>query len=453
MLAAMEPSALLDLAAITDAQLGVRHFRVEERISQLFAIEVLAVSPRADLDLEMMVGYGAALRLAAAGGGYRVWGGLCTDAEHVGTGVDGVASYRLQIRPMLWRTSQRMSRRVFQNQNAIEVATSVLREWGIEPVVGMQRRALNRHEYRVQLDESDYAFVARQLEEQGISYVFEHIPPPPEAAHHIASMTLILSDQLECWRERPEALVNAGTTQGRPAFPFVSNVRLGRAVRPGRVSLRGYDYRSHAQLTLAAEARGGNEAELGYERYRYLPKAFVTDAGADQRAGMAAAQVLLDAERSAARLVSMSSNVIDMPPGTRFRIDTHERESLCDDAGLLLVGATIEGDVNGEWAVALEAIPIADALAAETAAVFCPAQVTPKPRVMGLQSAVVVGPVGEEIHTDEFGRVKVQFHWDRLGRSDGASSCWIRVSQSWAGGGYGASQLPRVGHEVIVGFF
>src|SRR5205085_3733369 len=126
-------------------------------------------------------------------------------------------------------------------------------------------------------------------------------------------------------------------------------------------------------------------------------------------------------------------------------IADHPSRELARARRLLAVAQTIEGSRDGDWVVRGQAMFADDP--------YRPALVTPKPRIAGLQSALVVGPPGEEIHTDEFGRVRVQFHWDREGKWDDGSSCWMRVSQGWAGHGFGMIVIPRIGHEVLVGFF
>jgi len=143
-------------------------------------------------------------------------------------------------------------------------------------------------------------------------------------------------------------------------------------------------------------------------------------------------------------LVSFETNVVDLWPGRRFSIDHHPHAELDSARKLLVTEFSLEATPGGEWHM-------------EGSAVFSdvpyrPAVRTPKPKINSVQSATVVGPAGTEIHTDEFGRVRVQFPWDREGKSDDNSSCWIRVSQGWAGTGYGMMVIPRLGHEVLVGF-
>lgn len=163
-----------------------------------------------------------------------------------------------------------------------------------------------------------------------------------------------------------------------------------------------------------------------------------------QKMGHDRAQKQLESARAARRSVTFETNAMDLAPGTVFAIGHHGRKDLGEDKKLLVTEFSAEGTNDGEWSMS-GAATFADVP-------YRPPMKTSKPSVQGMQSAVVVGPRGEEIHTDEHGRVRVQFHWDREGQGDEGSSCWMRVSQGWAGTGYGVVAIPRVGHEVLVAF-
>jgi type VI secretion system secreted protein VgrG len=160
--------------------------------------------------------------------------------------------------------------------------------------------------------------------------------------------------------------------------------------------------------------------------------------------GRALAERSLASLRGDARVVAFETNVHALAPGVIFALDTYARAELEGDPSLLVIASTLGGLHDGAWSHSVRVV--------FAGAPFRPPQRTPKPRLVGVQSAVVVGPKGEEIHTDELGRVRVQFAWDREGKLDEESSCWIRVSQGWAGAAYGMAMIPRVGQEVLVGF-
>ncbi len=166
--------------------------------------------------------------------------------------------------------------------------------------------------------------------------------------------------------------------------------------------------------------------------------------GHDENFGTTLAERGLAADRTGRRAVTFDAGVVDLTPGSVFGIDGHPHPDLQAPQSFLVTEHQHEGSNDGEWSAAGLAV-----MANER---YRPPQTTPRPKVRGVQSATVVGPPGQEIHTDEFGRVRVQFPWDRLGQSDDDSSVWLRVSQGWAGPGFGAFTLPRVGHEVLVSF-
>jgi type VI secretion system secreted protein VgrG len=439
--------------------LSVRSFALEDGLSRLFAVRVTAAA-RVDLSLDAIAGHPAAFRLATGDPAqpFAVWSGLCADVELTEVEPSGVSRYALAIVPELWRCTQRRNSRIFQHQSAVDIAVALLGEWGMEPVVRLEPEAFPIHEYRVQLDESDFAFLSRTLEHAGISYFFEQAHPRGAEKNddrELSSMHLVLTDRPAVTGPRHAAPVRyAGNASDESNTPCIRRVRLGRSVRPGRASLAGYDYRSSPDLRLYAEARASVASELAYERFVYAPEVFLEEPRGNARSspcgaavreelGAEAAALELERARTGQRAVSFATNVLPLAPGVVFQLDEHPRADLSEP--LLVTARRLSGEIDEVWRVEAEASFAADP--------WRPACVTPKPRVMGVQSAMVVGPPGEEIFTDELGRVKVQFHWDRYGARDETSSCWIRVNQIWAGAGYGVSHVPRVGSEVIVDFF
>lgn len=443
--------------ADTKLTMAVRAFAIHEGLDRLFDVLVTAGSRDAELDLETVVGHAAAFRILGAddGGPLRFWSGICREIEQIGVADDGLSIYLLRIVPDLWRLTQRSNRRIFQHVTAVDVAKTILSEWGLSVELRLQGAALPRHEYRVQLDESDFAFLCRQLEEAGVSYWFEPGAPRKEGDKLLEQMKLVLGIEPQRAAARRSEIPVRSASEHDDAGPYVRDVRVSRSVRPGRYTLRGHEFRASPELMLLAEAQAHHELERNYELYRFAPLSFLNEApdggarGAvlDERAGAAAAQLGLDRERSGRVTVRFGTNLLDLVPGFAVSITGHPRVELCYPEALLVVGAEWHGDVGSEWQIAIEAVPASEPYRARL--------VTPKPRAHGLESAVVVGPASgdEDIHTDEYGRVKVHFHWDRQGAFDESASSWLRVSQGWAGNGYGTVHIPRVGTEVLIGFF
>ena len=432
--------------------LDVRQFSVVERMSSLFEITLLVVAENADIDFEQVIGQPASFTM---GGGFedaptsRAWTCICSEMQQIAVEETGLSTYHLVLVPSLWLTTQRRNHRMFQQLSEIDIVLEVLDDWGIKPVQHLTS-TYKKRKYRVQYGESDFAFISRMLEDAGVSFYFES---------EGGVSRLVLSDA-------PQA------NKARPGIPFrdspspadrehVTSVRVGRRVRPGKYTMRDHDYRKDPsfKLVAAGAAPKATDVEQKLERYHYTPGAFLfgADKGestphADDKGktrtddGEAAilAQKRLDAKRGAARTVTFETNVLDLAPGVVTTILDHPRSDLAPGERLLIVEASRHGTAGAEWSAHCEA------RSAKVA--YRPALTTPKPRVSGIESATVVGPAGEEIHTDEFGRVRVHFHWDRESKMDDNSSCWIHVSQPWGGSGYGGTNLPRIGQEVIVDF-
>jgi type VI secretion system secreted protein VgrG len=229
------------------------------------------------------------------------------------------------------------------------------------------------------------------------------------------------------------------------------------SARYGSLVIRDRDFRRPSlEVNSTASSTAGSKSAI--EVYEFMPgqslavgaksaSAPIADADgsvrADPRALQAFAQRRIDGHRASHRRITFTTNVLDLAPGVVTAISGHPRGDLGADRNLLVVSTVLEGQEQAGFRALVQAV-LAEAP-------FRPPQSTSKPAALGLMTATVVGPAGEEIYTDEFGRVRVQFPWDRDGKLDQHSSCWIRVSQGWGGTGYGLMAIPRVGQEVLVG--
>ena len=437
-----------------EPSLSVRRFTVTEGISTLWTVSVWARSGDASIDLESIAGKTAKLRVASELadsrlGGERVWDGLCVQIAQVAPEATGLSTYQLDFRPLVWKLTQRRNHRIFQRASVPEIAEQILDEWRIPRDIAVDRAKYPKLEYRAQYGESDHAFLSRMLEEAGIAYAFTETR---------GGTRLLLSDALR-----------AGVPRGGAQIPYLENtmapgetevvmdVRLFEEVRPGAHGIHDHDFRNPARA-LYGEAPKAAPPEDRYEETYYTPSGFLVETpgkggetpAADDRgtyrydpsAGADRATRALEAVRTGRRAVAFRTNAVDLRPGEVLAIGSHPRPDLATP--LLVTRQTIEGASDSEW--------VAHTHAVFTDVPYRPPLGTPKPRAKGIQCAIVVGPPGQEIHTDEFGRVRVQFPWDRVGKRNDGSSCWVRVSQGWAGPGYGMLTLPRIGQEVLVAF-
>ncbi len=443
------PVLELSFASKEDS-LSVRHFAVREEISNLFEVDILARSPLDEIDLEAIVDHGAGFGMNSGvvwlTATNRVWTGICAHMELVQTEAIGLSTYFIKIVPDLWRTTLRRNYRIFQHMKIPDIVQKVLKEWQIEPVLKLSGE-YPEHEYRVQYGETDFAFISRMLEEAGISYFFAHEPPKTK---------LVLTDEPTVPGPRPP-LPFVDNPNQEAEKEFVTKVKLTQKVKPGRFTYRDFDFRKNLDYQLFQEARA--KTELMYEQYHYDPGSFWFEPGSGgdtpvaddkgvartiEKEAKARVTRELDAARRTRRVVAYKTNVIDLSPGTNMMITPHPRGDISSKK-LLVISSELQGTPDDEWTITGEAV--------YTDVPYRPDRKTMRARVQGVQSAVVVGPPGEEIHVDEFGRIRVQFHWDREGTYTDNSSCWIRVSQGWAGAGYGLLNLPRVGQEVLVEFY
>ncbi|MBK8254730.1 MAG: type VI secretion system tip protein VgrG [Polyangiaceae bacterium] len=438
---------LLQVEVASGDQLDIRHFSIHERMNQLFGIGLRVVSDNSDINFDQVVGQPAGLTIRSAHHERR-FTGIVSRFRQVGVEDHGLSTYELEIVPALWLLTQRRNHRVFQHKSELDIVRDLLAEWKI-PYVERLSDNYPKRKYRVQYGESDFAFCSRMLEDAGVSFYFELVDGETQLVLHDAPQSNSLRLPPIPYRENP----SDGDLE------HVTQVNIERKVRPGKYTVRDHDYRRPASYKLLASSENGLNVESKLERFHYVPGSFLfeTDKGeatpsADDKGryrtvepeGAKIAQKRLDAKRAVARSISFQTNAIDLSPGAVVSFLDHPKSEVSPSKRLLVLASQFEGTHSGDWAHSIESV--------RAELPYRPPLVTAKPRVLGVESATVVGPPGEEISTDEFGRVRVHFHWDRESRMDDNSSCWIHVSQPWGGTGFGGTNLPRIGQEVIVDF-
>ncbi|MBN1853273.1 MAG: type VI secretion system tip protein VgrG, partial [Pirellulales bacterium] len=297
------------------------------------------------------------------------------------------------------------------------------------------------HEYCVQYRETDFAFVSRLMEEEGIFYYFRH-----ENGKH----TLVLADDATAYYELDDSQVEFGDpnhTSGNQ--DQIKEWQHGYSYQPGKFAHTDYNFKTPAKILMATENTVVNFANnKAFEVYDYHGR------HRDTERGRALARVRMEALEVSHNVAHGESTYRSFSPGGKFKFERHRTRAEVGQSYLLSYVETLAslGDsyITGVGEGEFEFKNRFRCISADT--VYRPPSDTPKPVVEGPQTAVVVGPAGEEIYTDEHSRVKVQFHWDREGRKDEYSSCWIRVSQAHAGKGWGYIDIPRIGEAVIVDF-
>jgi type VI secretion system secreted protein VgrG len=408
-----------------------------EALSSLYRFTVQFKSASPDIDCQAMIGERCAVELETDRRGQRWLSGQMIDFAAVGhEGRHWV--YEATLAPRLWHASRRADFRIWQNQSVPDILYQVLGENAVRFDMRLKAR-YKSWTYLVQYRETDLSFICRQLEHEGIFFWFEHAAD---------GETLVLADHLSAHPVFPGygSMPYYSGLQTRPDRDHFDAWRLTRRVEPGRLIHTDYDFeRPAADLTTEhADPRG--HLFDHYTRFHY-PGDYIDPGDGSQYA----ANTLERLQRQQETL-HLSGRVRGAAPGHRLTLTEHPRADQNRELTLVAVSYDIAdndyegaaGSTASRFRVDVEALP-ADRP-------FRPPLATPKPRTRGVETAVVVGPPGEEIHTDEYGRVKVHFHWDRYGQRDGTDTCWIRVASPWAGSNFGAIHLPRIGQEVIVDF-
>ena len=430
-----------------DTELQVLEFRGHEGLSQLFELVVTVGAPTA-LDTTTVIQKEATLETlslgAAASGTIR---GIVAHVE--GEALFAGYQYRVTVVPRVWLQLQGADSRIFQAFAVPAIVEQVLTGAGLSAGTDFRlsvQGTYTAREYCVQYRESNWDFVSRLCEEEGIYFYFVQ----SSAGHKVvfadttSTYPSIEGDATLVYKPEHGAMRSAHDDSRVLRFHF------GAEVRPGKVTLRDWNFLKPS-LSLQADSTGTVDTSL--EVYDYPGEYQVPDAGTGlakvRLEELAVRRSSGGGESTCSRLLAGHTFSLTENPNeawnTKYvvtRLEYWGREPrLADraDAG--------DGADPSERDVFRNSF---EAVAATT--LFRPPRVTRRPHIHGVQTAIVVGPSGEEIYTDQFGRVKVQFHWDRLGKKDDKSSCWVRVAQMWANEAFGAWFLPRVGNEVVVAF-
>jgi type VI secretion system secreted protein VgrG len=436
--AASAPELEIEAGPHAPGDLLVLGFEADEEISRPYTVDVTtALHPGVEVDAPGLMGQNAALAIHLPDGSDRLFHGVIAKVETWDDGgSEPTRRLRLRIVPALWKLGRIRNSRIFQNKSIPKIVKEVLDAGGVESKQSLSGTYAAR-EYVVQYGESDLEFVSRLLEEAGIFFFFEHEPD--------ADRMVLVDANSGCPGIGGDPIVFREPSQ-MAADEHLDRLSARIEVRPGAVTLRDFNYLTPAvDLTSAA----GSDGDADLEVYEY-PGGY-----GESGAGKALAKVRLQEARAGVEVFAGSGPTRRLSVGSRFEVAEHPVVEMNDEFLLLSVRhrghqpEVLAGGFGGKDAPERYRC---DVTCIRASVPFRPPRRTPRPVIAGPQTAVVVGPAGDEIHTDEHGRIRVQFHWDRLGKKDEKSSCWIRVSQSWAGPGWGALYLPRLGQEVVVEF-
>ncbi|RSZ60363.1 type VI secretion system tip protein VgrG [Massilia atriviolacea] len=413
--------------------------RGTEALSQLFEYEVDMIADSNALDLKGLLGQPLTVEVQTRDGAVRYLNGIVGRGMLVGR--EGATArswrYRAIVRPWLWLLTQTKDCKIFQNKSVADILQEVLGEYGFALEFNLTGN-YRTWTYCVQYQETDFDFVSRLMEHEGIYYYFKHA---------LGSHTLVLADDIGAHQVLPGYAAIPFFKAERVATPqeeFIDRYQVAQEIAPGSYVTDDYNFTKPRARLQNQRANAGAHEHGDMEIYDWMG-GYADMGDADHYS-----RIRLEALQSERERDHGHATVRALAPGYRFTLSNCPR----DDANreYLLVSVTYRLQEPCYASDPTPACYECDFVTQAATLPFRPRKVTPKPRTSGPQTATVVGPAGEEIWTDEYGRIKVQFRWDRYGSMDENSSCWLRVATSWAGSNFGTLYIPRVGQEVVVDF-
>lgn len=413
----------------------------DEIVSRSFTFSLSLLSTEARIDRSTLLGKPVTINIPTQNlqNPTRYLNGKVTGIRVNSADVNGAryVHYQLEVESDLWPLKRDRNQRIFQNQRVPDIVASVLRDYG----VNLEDRLTGSYrvwEYCVQYQESSYDFISRLMELEGIYYFFEH-----SADKH----TLVLVDAPathKTFTGYETIAYHATPSGGSTSEQGIGQWAISERVTPGLYSTDDYDFRKPYAWMLQARQNPVSPQPGNIDYYEW-PGHFVDHSHAEHYA-----QVRQEEWQAEHQRVDATATALGVVPGCTFELTT---PPFASDAGnYLVMSARYQFQENSYSSGNAESVHRIDFVVIPAATQFRPAQRTPWPRTHGPQTARVMGPEGQSIWTDQYGRVKVKFHWDRLGKEDDTSSCWVRVSSAWAGQGFGGIQIPRVQDEVVVDF-
>jgi len=410
-----------------------RHLQGNEKLSELFEYTVEAISEINNLAFDNIVGKPVGVTLEFTNSYKRYIHGIATaftqaKSERTPVAETHLTIYHVTLRPWFWFLTLTKNCQIFQNMSTPEIIKAIFKELGFSDFKDSLKGTYTKREYCVQYDETAFSFVCRLMEDDGIFYFFEHT----ESKH-----TLVLADDLSVHQNvigynkiRFWEIYESSNPEDVIHKCFMSQQTL-----PAKYAIDDYHFETPS-TDLKTEVTGKSTSKMRIYEYQSYQGGIDTTSAADK-----VANTRIQSFEWQKKILFGESYCIGFGAGGKFTLEKHPRKDI--NAEYIIYSLSISASLT-EYSNSFQAIP--------ATVQFRPIVSTPKPRIAGLQTAVVTGPKGEEIYTDKYGRIKVQFHWDQKGKKDEQTTCFIRVNQSWAGKAWGRLFLPRIGQEVLVSF-
>jgi type VI secretion system secreted protein VgrG len=431
---------VMDIATpLGDGVLLFHGMRGREELGRISEYQLDLLSDNGEIDVDAILGKNVTIKLALPDDSTRYFNGFVTRFSQ-GESHGRYYQYSATVHPWLWYLTRTADCRIFQDMTVPDILKKVFADHPMADFKLELTSTYRKWTYCVQYRETDFNFVSRLMEHEGIYYYFRHTD-----GHN----TLVVTDS--CGKHTPAAGYEElqfipPERLARPELEHIGSWQFSREIQPGVYVHKDYDLERPSVDLKTQKILARKYSPSNYEVFDY-PGSYIQKPDGEQYAG-----VRIDEFGTQFEVVDGATNARGMTVGALFTLDGHprpdqNREHLVIAASYDLVFSDYEAAPEGGGTTYQCRFS-----AMTTQQQFRPRRATPKPFVQGPQTAMVVGPAGDEIYTDQYGRVKVHFHWDRLGKKDENSSCWMRVSHPWAGKGWGAVATPRIGQEVIVDF-
>ena len=406
-------------------------FQGREELSRPFLFHLDLTSENLAITPDAIVGKPVSWTVFPESEAPRIFDGIVARFRAGPVNARGFRTYGADVVPWLWFLGLSADSRIHQDKDAKEIITAWFDELGFSDFEFSLSADPAKRVYCVQYHETTLNFISRLLEEEGIFYFVKHA----DGKH-----TLTLTDQVSSYWEVADS--PAGMTGSSSAKALVSSLQRQYEYRAGKWAFTDYNFETPATSLLSTTNTLLTVPGMDkFERFEYPGRYMAKGAGDGW------AKIRMEEEEATYDISTGSSDCMSFAPGGKFTLEGHDAEGENIAYAIIAVehsAREASGGGGGSYSNSFSCIP--------ATVLYRPARTAPWPRVLGPQTAVVTGPSGEEQLVDKYGRIKVQFHWDRKGTKDEKSSCWIRVAQTIAGKGWGAQYIPRIGQEVVVDF-
>ncbi len=411
-----------------------------EALGHLFEYQLELLSEDHEIKLDDMLGGNVTVRLDISDDMTRYFNGYISHFLYLGS-QGRYATYRVILNPWLWFLTRTADCRIFQEMSVPDIVKQVFRDHGFTDFDDTLSDTYRTREYCVQYRETDFDFVSRLLEHEGIYYYFRH-----ENGRHVLVLAdgIGSHDTVSGYETVPFQIATADRREPRERIYAWT---LAGKMQPAAFALNDFDFKAPRKDLRTQLSVAGHQAPADLEVYNY-PGYYTESSDGDRYV-----RIRMEEKEARYETVHGEGDAKGLTTGALFDLSEYPRTDqnrkylivsadyeLQSDAYQTTAGASIRQEYQCRFT------------ALDSQHTYRPPRTTPKPVVQGPQTAIVVGPKGHEIHTDEWGRVKVHFHWNRYDKADESSSCWIRVGQIWTGKQWGSMHIPRIGQEVIVDF-